>query len=125
MMGFVIVLHEGLANMAWMFFLVIGVWGLVRAFRGQEIDGSYLGAVAIGQGLFILQGIIGVILWANGRLSALGRPEVHILYGAFVIVFLPFIYFSTLQGDNSNRGQWVMAFSNLFLFGVALRFGQL
>lgn len=120
-MGFVIVLHEGLSNMAWMFFLAIGLWGLVRAIRGQAVDGSYLGAVAIGQGLFLLQTIIGVALWVNGRLSSLARPEVHVLYGAFVIVFLPFIYFTALRGDDSNRGQWVLAFSNLFLFGIALR----
>lgn len=120
-MGFVIVLHEGLSNMAWMFFLAIGLWGLVRAIRGQAVDGSYLGAVAIGQGLFLLQTIIGVVLWVNGRLSSLARPEVHVLYGAFVIVFLPFIYFTALRGDDSNRGQWVLAFSNLFLFGIALR----
>ncbi len=120
-MGFVVVLHEGLSNMAWMFFLAIGLWGLVRAIRGQAVDGSYLGAVAIGQGLFILQVVIGIILWVNGRLSALARPEVHVLYGAFVIVFLPFIYFTALRGDDSNRGQWVLAFSNLFLFGIALR----
>ena len=120
-MGFVIVLHEGLSNMAWMFFLAIGLCGLVRAIRGLPVDGSYLGAVAIGQGLFLLQAVIGVILWVNGRLGALARPEVHVLYGAFVIVFLPFIYFTALRGDDSNRGQWVLAFSNLFLFGVALR----
>ena len=107
--------------MAWMYFLVISLWGLVRAIRGQVVDGSYLGAVVIGQGLFILQAIIGVLLWVDGRLSALARAEVHILYGAFVVVFLPFIYFTALRGDDSNRGQWVLAFSNLFLFGVALR----
>lgn len=120
-MNFVFVLHQGLSNMAWMYFLVIGLWGLVRAIRGQVVDGSYLGAVVIGQGLFILQAIIGVLLWVDGRLSSLARPEVHVLYGAFVVVFLPFIYFTALRGDDSNRGQWVLAFSNLFLFGVALR----
>ena len=120
-MEFVIVLHQGISNMVWMFFLAIGAWGLVRAIRGQAVDGSYLGAVAIGQGLFILQAIIGLVLWVNGRLSALARAEVHVLYGAFVVVFLPFIYFTALRGDDSNRGQWVLAFSNLFLFGVSLR----
>ena len=108
-MGFVIVLHEGMANMAWMFFLAIGLWGVVRAFRVLPVDGSYLGAVAIGQGLLWVQSVMGVILWINGRLAALSRPEVHILYGAFVIIFLPFIYFTALRGDDSNRGQWVLA----------------
>ena len=81
----------------------------------------YLGATVVGQILFILQGVIGVILWVDGRLPNLLRPEVHILYGAFVIVFLPFIYLAVLRGDDSNRGMWVMTFSTLFLFGVSLR----
>lgn len=120
-MGFVLTLHTGLANMTWMFFLVLGLWGLVRAIRGQAVDGSYLGAAAIGQILFVVEIIVGGVLWLNGRLSALLRPEVHILYGAFVLVFLPFIYVAVLRGDDSNRGQWVLAFSTLFLFGVSLR----
>lgn len=124
-MGFVTVLHEGLSNMSWMFFLALGLWGLVRAFRVLPVDGSYLGAVAIGQVLLWVQSVFGVILWIGGRLMVLSRPEVHILYGAFVIIFLPFIYFTALRGDDSNRGQWVLAFSNLFMFGVVLRFPQL
>ncbi|MFZ1399629.1 MAG: hypothetical protein WAS33_22180 [Candidatus Promineifilaceae bacterium] len=124
-MGFVVILHEGLSNMSWMFFLALGLWGLVRAIRVLPVDGSYLGAVAIGQGLLWVQSVIGVILWINGRLATLSRPEVHILYGAFVMIFLPFIYFTALRGDDSNRGQWVLAFSTLFMFGVVLRFPQL
>ncbi len=120
-MQIITVLHEGIANMVWMFFLVLGAWGLFRAIRGEGIDGNYIGAVYIGQGLFVLQGIIGAILWFNGLDVALARPGIHVLYGIFVLIFLPFIYFTVLQGDSSNRGQWVMAFATLFLFGVSLR----
>jgi uncharacterized membrane protein len=124
-MGTVLILHQGLSNMAWMFFLAIGLWGLYRAIRSEGVDGSYLGAAAVGQILFWVQGVLGVILWINGRLVALQRAEVHILYGAFVMVFLPFMYITALRGDDSNRGMWVLAFSNLFLFGVALRLIEL
>lgn len=120
-MGFVLLLHQRLAVMAWMFFLVLGLWGLFRAIRSQGVDGSYLGAIYVGQAIFVVQGILGVVLWIDGRLSALARPEVHVLYGAFVAVFLPFIWLAVLRGDDSNRGQWVLAFSTLFLFGVAIR----
>ncbi len=37
------------------------------------------------------------------------------------MVFLPFIYLSVLRGDDTNRAQWVLAFTTLFLFGIALR----
>lgn len=120
-MQVVTVLHQGIANMTWMFFLIIGLWGLYRGIRGMAIDGSYLGAAAIGQILFFAQGLLGGILWANGLSVAMARPGIHALYGIFVLLFLPFIYFAVLRGDDSNRGQWVMAFATLFLFGVSLR----
>jgi len=120
-MELVLVLHQGLSRMSWMFFLALGLWGGYRAIRGQGIDGNFLGASVVGQIVFWAQGVVGVILWANGHTVNLLRPEVHILYGAFVVVFLPFIYLAVLRGDDSNRGMWVMTFATLFLFGTALK----
>jgi hypothetical protein len=120
-MDIVLTLHSRLSNTLWLFFLVLGLWGLFRAIRGQGVDGSYLGAMVIGQLLFVVQVILGAILWAGGYLGGLARPEIHVLYGGFVLVFLPFVYFVLLRGDDSNRGQWVLGLVNLFLFGIALR----
>lgn len=120
-MGLIITLHGGLSNTLWLFFLALGLWGLVRAIRGLGVNGSYLGAMAIGQILYWLQGIFGLVLWIGGFINAVARPEMHILYGAFALVFLPFVYLVWLRGDDSNRGQWVMALSTLFMFGIALR----
>ena len=52
-MGIVIVVHSTLSNTIWLFFLALGLWGIYRALRGQAIDGSYLGALVIGQVLYI------------------------------------------------------------------------
>ena len=120
-MELIITLHGGLSNTLWLFFLVVGLWGVVRAIRGLGVDGSYLGAMAIGQILYWLQGIFGVTLWASGFINSVAKPEMHILYGAFSLVFLPFVYLVWLRGDDSNRGQWVMALATLFMFGIALR----
>jgi heme A synthase len=117
----VIEFHRLFSNTIWLFFLALGVWGLWRAARGQGIDGSYLGAAVIGQVLYMIQGILGGYLWANGLLVGLARPSMHVLYGVFAVVFLPFVYLVWLRGDDSNRGQWVMAFATLFLFGIGLR----
>lgn len=114
-------IHGAISNTIWLFFLFLGVWGLFRAIRGQGINGSFLGATVIGQVLFVIQGVLGVILWLSGLSGSVPRFEVHVLYGAFALVFLPFIYLAVLRGDDSNRGQWIMAFSILFLFGIALR----
>lgn len=114
----VLELHSNLSNTIWLFFLILGVWGIYRALRGQPVDGSYLGALVIGQALFVVQAILGGILWLNG-----GRPAeggMHILYGVFAVVFLPFL-FAYMRGDDTNRAQWVYGLANLFLFGIALR----
>jgi hypothetical protein len=57
----------------------------------------------------------------GGGNLALARSGVHLLYGVFALVFLPFIYLSVLRGDDTNRAQWVLAFTTLFMFGIALR----
>ncbi len=120
-MDAVTTIHSLLSNTIWLFFLVLGVWGVFRAIRQQGVDGSYLGALVIGQGLYIVQGLLGGILWIGGLLPVVARPFMHILYGAFALVFLPFVYLVWLRGDDSNRGQWVLGLATLFLFGIALR----
>ena len=120
-MGTVLFIHTRLSDTIWLYFLMVGLWGLWRAYRQQAMDGNYLGALAVGEVLYAVQGLIGVILWISGLLPAVGRPFMHILYGTFALVFMPFVYFVWLQSDETNRGQWVMALSALFLFGIALR----
>jgi hypothetical protein len=114
-------IHRVLANTVWLFWLALGLWGLYRAVRGQGVDGSFVGAAAIGQGLFVLQAILGFILWFAGLDVMLQRPGIHLLYGVFSVVFPPFIYFVVLRDDDTNRAQWVLAFTALFMFGITLR----
>jgi hypothetical protein len=111
-------IHRLLSNSIWLFFLLLGLWGLIRALRRQPVDGSYLGALVIGEVMFLIQGLLGVILFFSGARPA--RDWQHILYGLFAVVFLPGL-FTYLQGDDSNRAQWAYALGALFLFGIALR----
>ena len=94
---------------------------MFRAIRGQSVNGNYLGAAFIGQMIFVVQAVLGTILALGGGLGDIGRPEIHVLYGVFALVFLPFVYVSLLRGDDTNRAQWVLSFTTLFLFGIALR----
>ena len=114
-------IHHALSNTAWLFFLFLGLWGLFRAIRGQSVNANYLGAAFIGQLIFVAQAVMGGILWLGGGSAQIARPEIHLLYGVFALIFLPFIYVSVLRGDDTNRAQWVLAFTTLFLFGIALR----
>lgn len=120
-MGIVLVIHSTLSSTIWMFFLALGLWGLFNAIRKKGVDGGYLGAMVIGEILYALQAVLGIILWAGGFLPGLGNPTMHILYGSFALVFMPFVYFVWLKGDDSVQAQWVLGFTTLFLFGIALR----
>lgn len=109
-------IHRFMSTAIAIFFLMVGLWGLWRAIRKQGVDGSYLGSLLIAEGLYVLQAILGVLIWLNGPSPAWQ----HLLYGVFALLFLPLL-FTYLQGDDSNRAQWVYALGTLFLFGVALR----
>lgn len=110
-------IHRILSNTIWLFFLILGVWGLFRAIRSNNVNGSYLGALVVGEGLYILQAILGIILILG---DAQPGRTIHYLYGAFAIVALPGL-FAFLRGDDSNRAQWSYALATLFLFGISLR----
>lgn len=116
----VVRIHAALANTVWIFFLALGLWGLYRAIRRMNVDSSFLGALVIAEGLYLLQGVLGVVLWVSGRSVYVPRMTMHVLYGVFAVVFLPFL-FTYQRGDDSNRAQWVYALGLLFLFGIALR----
>ena len=112
-------IHSILSNTVWMFYLALGLWGLFRAIRKQGVDGGYLGAMVIIQVLVLLQGLMGGYLWLIDGARP-GRGGIHVLYGLFSIVFLPFL-FAYQRGDDSDRAQWVYALACLFMFGVAER----
>lgn len=120
-MSTVFIIHRGVSTAITMYFLILGIWGLIRAIRGQSVDGNYLGALVIIEILIIVQGVLGTVLWVAGNDANVVRFEIHLLYGVFGIIFLPFVYMVMLRGDTSNRGQWVLSFTTLFLFGIALR----
>ncbi|MGB1251514.1 MAG: hypothetical protein ACPG8W_12930 [Candidatus Promineifilaceae bacterium] len=112
-------LDAGLTNATQLFFLMVGLWGVFRAVRGQGVDGSYFGTLAIGQVLYILLVLFDAILWFGDIVPT--RAGLHYLYAAFAMLLMPFVYTSVLKGDDSNQAQWIYAFVTLFLWGVAQR----
>ncbi len=123
-MDTIVILHARFANTVWLFLLILGLWSLWRAIRGQSVGGNFLGALVIGQVMILIQVVLGGILYLSGHGGNLSEPAIHILYGAFSLVFLPFVFLYWLRGDDSNRAQWVLTFAVLFQFGtIFYRFG--
>lgn len=117
-MSVLVQLHGVLSNAAVLFFLLLGLWGLFRAIRKHGVDPSYLGALVIGELIFVVQALMGIVLAIGG--ASPGRGLIHYIYGAFALVALPGLFAFT-RGDDSNTAQWYYALATLFLFGVALR----
>jgi hypothetical protein len=120
----IVIIHDRFANTVWLFLLILGLWSLWRAIRGEGVSGNFLGALVIGQALILIQAALGGLLYLGGHGANISQPAIHILYAAFSLVFLPFVFLYWLRGDDSNRAQWVLTFAVLFQFGtIFYRFG--
>ena len=114
----VAILHQRIANMAMLYFLVLSVWGFWRFIRKKGPDSSYWGALAIAEILVVVQALLGGYLWFAGARPP--RGGVHVMYGLLVPAAIPLIYAFTRGGDQ-RRESLVYGASLLFAMGLILR----
>jgi hypothetical protein len=113
-----VLIHSRLANTVILYSLVLAIWGLWRFFRKQGVDGSFWGALVLAEALVLIQGGLGILLWAMSL-----RPErgaVHILYGAVSALSLPAVYVYT-RGRDERREMLIYGVVLLFMVGIAFR----
>lgn len=112
------ILHQRVANMSMLYFLVLAIWGFWRFIRKKGPDSSYWGALAIGEVLVVVQALLGGYLWLAGARPP--RGDVHVMYGLLVPAVIPLIYAFTRGGEN-RRESLVYGASLLFAVGLILR----
>lgn len=95
----------------------VGVWGLLSFARGQALSGSISGALVIGQGLVLLQGAAGLVLYLDGARPA---TSVHLLYGITAALVLPFVW-SYARDRHPRQGLLFYSLVALFIAGLAIR----
>lgn len=107
-------IHARLGNTAMLYFLVIALWGYFRFFRNQKVNSSYWGALAVGEILLIIQGLIGGYLW-----FFVARPErwIHILYGFVALSMIPGAFVYTKGRDGRPE---LLVYGTATLIGVGL-----
>jgi hypothetical protein len=110
-------IHATISRMIILYALIVGLWGLVNFFRRQAPTGNFNGALILGEGLFVLQGVIGVILLLLGKVPQQG---LHFLYGVMVAITLPGVY-AYVRDRNTARESLLFGLAMLFIFGLALR----
>ncbi len=109
--------HALLGNAFSYFALAIAVWGLFHLIRRREIGGDFWGAVAIGEGLAVLQALVGIVMLIQGLMP----PRLlHFLYGALTALTWPAVFAFT-RGDTGRRSVLAWTLASAALFGLALR----
>lgn len=110
--------YPRLLNTTTLFTLVLSLWGFLRFFQGQGVDGSYLGALVIGEVLIVLQAILGVLHFMGG--ARLENPPMYALYELCLLISIPAFY-AYVQGQDSRREMLLWALVTFFVFGLTIR----
>ncbi len=110
-------IHDRLSIAMLIFSAVAALWGIVLYLRKKGVDGNYWGILAVGELLFLGQGIVGTVLWIQGL-----RPGrvIHLLYGGVAVLTLP-AYYLLSGGRDDRRAAIGYGLIMLFLFGITLR----
>lgn len=110
-------IHNTLSQMASLYALLVGVWGLFNFLRRRPPDGQYNGALVIGVILFVLEGLVGVVLVIMGEQP---RQWIHILYGVTIVLTIPAIFAFT-RGNNTQRESMFYGLGMIFIWGLTER----
>jgi|GEM_PF-1989917 len=110
-------IHNILANMISFYSLIMAGWGFFNFARRRPPDGNFNGALAVGVGLIVAEGLAGVILLLMGQSA--GR-SLHWLYGVTMAITIPAIFVFT-RGRNSSVESFLYGTGMLFIWGLAER----
>jgi len=98
-------LHARLALALILFAAILGVWGSVGFVIRREVSAGFRSSYVLMIALTGVQGLMGVSLIAVAR----PREIVHVVYGAFAIIFLPGIYFWAARGSRTREAALMAA----------------
>ncbi len=110
-------IHAAVANAISIFTLLVTLLALWKVIRRQGLGPDFWGAVIIGEGLILIQAIVGIILWIMGLPP--GR-QIHFLYGPLVALTWPAIWAYTRNLKPEREALWWML-GSAFLFFLSLR----
>lgn len=112
------VLHATLSRTALFFTAAMGFWSLWLVVRGRGLDGRYMGALVIGEGLIAVQVALGFALSLQRGWGAV--RYLHVLYGVLAALMWPFVY-TFAPRDGSRREAVMFTATSFFLFLLLAR----
>ena len=105
-MAAIALVHAYGARVLLLFAILLALWGTVLYIRDQRVSGGFRASFLIMAGVTVLQGLFGL-----GALALGGRPSegiLHMVYGAFAVLFLPGAYLYS-HGGSDRRETLVLA----------------
>jgi heme A synthase len=117
MLSTLVYVHNGLFRAGLIITGFIALWSAFLYFRRQGPGGSFRATLVLTEGLFIVQGLVGIAMFLQGA-----RPHdpLHWLYGPLLVIVLP-IAASYLSGRDNRREALVYGLAALFMFGLTIR----
>jgi hypothetical protein len=109
-------LHRLLANTLILYMAVCAMWGIAVGLRQRPVGDAYRGALLIGEALFVLQGLMGLVLLASGMPMP---PWVHLIYGVVGVIVIPALLGYVVRG--AKRESLWLGLGALFLTAIAVR----
>ena len=98
-------LHGRLALALILFAAVLGVWGSAGFLMRRQVSPGFRSSYVLMIALTGVQGLIGVALITMAR----PREIVHVVYGAFAIIFLPGVYLWVGRGSRAREAAFMAA----------------
>lgn len=99
-------LHGYGARVLVIYAVVLAIWGSYHYFRNRRLSGGFRSSYLIMIGLTALQGLFGIAALFVG-----GHPRaglLHMVYGAFAVLFLPGVYVYS-RGGSDRREAAILA----------------
>jgi heme A synthase len=99
-------LHAYGARVLILFAVLLALWGTVQYFRNRPLSGGFRSGFLIMAGVTAVQGLLGLSALFVG-----GNPRegiLHMVYGAFAVLFLPGAYVYA-QGGTQRRETVILA----------------
>ncbi len=114
----VVSIHGFVANAVNIFTLLVALYAAWKYLKREELSSDFWGTVVVGEGLMLVQAVLGIILLIEGLFPA---QWVHLLYGAVTALTWPVTYTYTRGKQPPVREALIWMIVSAILFGVTLR----